>query len=72
MKVQIEWKYKDQTGTYFDDYDWESIEDAEFMYYEGNYSCDCNRSILFLKRPYGKSFECNSGKNKIEIISLQK
>lgn len=32
------------------------VDHAEWMFYEGNYACDCNRS-LFIRRTYGDVIE---------------
>lgn len=43
-------------------------EQAEFMFEDGNYSCDCNRSI-FINREYDTNInpDCNCG-DSIELI----
>lgn len=47
-------QYKDKEFIIHYDFGYEfSLENAEFMFLEGNYSCDCNRS-LFIRREYGE------------------
>jgi len=44
----MNWEYKDKHGYY--EYDFNGFyppESAYFMWEEGNFSCDCNRSIFF-------------------------
>lgn len=71
MKVNIELKYKGKTYNFTDD-GYEDIEHAEYMWEEGNYSCDCNKS-LFIQRNcdesfnYGEEMPCG---DKIELVSL--
>ena len=46
-------RYRRQNFIIYCDFGYEfSAESAEFMFLEGNYSCDCNRS-LFIRRKYG-------------------
>lgn len=48
----FEYKGKEYIIDY--DFGYEYPEDsAHFMFYDGNYSCDCNRS-MFISRKYGK------------------
>ena len=47
-------KYKDKTFILTEDFGKDyAAEDAEWMFTEGNYSCDCNRS-LFIRRQHGE------------------
>lgn len=52
-RVRVTLEYKGQRYTFIDTYSpscpWSSVE---YMWREGNYSCDCNRS-LFLQRQCG-------------------
>lgn len=46
------------------------VDSARFMFEDGNYGCDCNRSS-FLQDQYGDTFpelECG---NKIEMVNLE-
>lgn len=64
-------KYKDKT--YIFDYDFGedySVEGAEFMFEDGNYSCDCNRS-MFIKRYCDKNFEEMDCGEEIELVNLR-
>jgi hypothetical protein len=36
-----------ETRTYFYDMDWDDASD--WMWGDGNYSCDCNRSLMFMR-----------------------
>ena len=48
-------KYKDKTFVLREDFGKDyPAEDAEWMFTEGNYDCDCNRS-LFIRRQYGEN-----------------
>ena len=47
-------KYKDKTFVLTEDFGKDYLaESAEYMFTEGNYACDCNRS-LFIRRQYGE------------------
>jgi hypothetical protein len=48
------------------DYPWESVV---FMYTEGNYRCDCNRS-LFIATKGNEDFEEMDCGDEIELVSL--
>lgn len=63
-------RYKDKEFTIHHDFGYEyDPEDVKFMFFEGNYSCDCNIS-LFIRREYGEDvipiLECG---NEIEIVN---
>ena len=62
-------KYKDNTFTIHYDlgYDFPDVA-AVFLFEEGNYSCDCNRSSI-IRKEYGKNAieQLNCGEN-IEMI----
>ncbi len=45
-------------------------DSAHFMFYDGNYACDCNRS-LFLKRQYGDEIEEMDCGHEIEVIDFE-
>ena len=48
-------KYKDKTFVLTEDFGKDyPAEHAEWMFTEGNYACDCNRS-LFIRRQHGKT-----------------
>jgi hypothetical protein len=47
------------------------FSNLKWCFTEGNLSCDCNRSLMLRER--WKDFpelECNSGENKIKLVSL--
>lgn len=39
-----------------------------YMWEDGNYSCDCNRSIFFYSLPLDKSFPC--GDTRFKLMDL--
>lgn len=47
-----------------------SDECAEFMFSEGNYACDCNRSI-FLQLFDRAELPCNVGENQIVCLGIR-
>jgi hypothetical protein len=64
-------KYKDKE--YIIDYDFGyeyPKESAEFMFSDGNYACDCNRSV-FIQRYCEPSFPEMDCGNKIELLGLK-
>lgn len=73
MKFQL--KYKEKTYIVEDELcksDPDSECEIPFIWEEGNYSCDCNRS-LFIQRCCDESFPslpCNSEDNQIELIGI--
>jgi hypothetical protein len=65
-------KYKDKEYTLHYDFGKDyNKESAEWMFLEGNYSCDCNRS-LFIRREYGEDAipELDCGE-EIKLLSYQ-
>lgn len=56
------------------DYDYDEYGDeeayrlVEFMWEEGNYSCDCNRFIFM----YDADVSCNTGENVIEVMAIER
>ena len=55
------------TKVHHDDYDWGDESAMLFQWTEGNYSCDCNRSIDFYDDE-AKRLECSAG----NVIALDK
>jgi hypothetical protein len=54
LRVRLSWRWRDKAGTYEDPVGkgtaWRDEETGEpnfFMWEEGNYSCDCNKAVLF-------------------------
>jgi hypothetical protein len=46
--------------------------DSPYMWEEGNYSCDCNRKLFFIREKEGREptkeeTPCNSGKNRFLV-----
>ena len=70
METIVTLKYKDKG--YIFKYDWGkySIEGADFMFEEGNYSCDCNKSI-FIRQYCDKDFPEMECGQKIKLINLK-
>ena len=46
-------------------------ESMLFLWSEGNFSCDCNRSLFFYDDDEEQELPCNPDENIIELISLQ-
>ena len=73
-RVRIHWETNEQEGIYIDPPKKPSIFFDEggpnfFIWEEGNYSCDCNRSIFFLGRSYDDAMPC--GKDYFKIPSIE-
>lgn len=61
-----------ETLNYIDD-DWEDdseVSTVEFMWTEGNYSCDCNRSLFLYEWDDTRQLPCNEAKNEIVLDRL--
>jgi hypothetical protein len=43
----------------------------EYLWDEGNYSCDCNRSLFLWNFDRAKELKCDLGKNRIELVELE-
>lgn len=56
-----------ETRDFVDDCEY-SDDAIVFMYSEGNYSCDCNRSLFFYA--WLDALDCNAGPNKIQVLSI--
>lgn len=72
MKLfRITLKYRTNYYQYDDDFG-EGYPEASaiFMYEEGNYSCDCNRSVFIQQHCEPKFKEMGCG-DKIELISIK-
>jgi hypothetical protein len=48
----------------------EAEDNFTFLWEEGNYSCDCNRSIFLWPHDDSKHLECSD--NRIELVSLER
>jgi len=46
------------------------VDHVLYQWIDGNYSCDCNRSLLLWDWNGEKTLECSSGENQIELISI--
>ncbi|MCP3685360.1 MAG: hypothetical protein GY861_22140 [bacterium] len=49
------------TYTYETDVDLDDLDRSLFIWEDGNYPCDCNRSMFMYSLPVEKSFPCYSG-----------
>jgi hypothetical protein len=68
--VKLHVKYKGEEYTFEYDFGYAySIDNAKFMFEDGNYSCDCNLSI-FIKEKYPDFPELDCG-NEVEYISIE-
>ncbi len=62
--------YNGKTYDYEEDFGYAyGAESAKFMFEDGNYGCDCNRS-LFLNRKYGKECPTKECGYEIEITEF--
>jgi len=54
------------------EYEWE--DGSDYWWSEGNFSCDCNRYLEFLRAkgqdPALDEAVCNSGDNRYEVVSI--
>lgn len=49
-------------------YDCDSWEDVEFMWREGNFACDCNRSAFF--EYTDEDHPCSSAVSRFKVVSV--
>jgi len=56
-----------ETKDYQEKYDWEEEHSMLYQWFDGNYSCDCNRAI-FMKGEYIENAPCSDG--KIDVIKI--
>jgi hypothetical protein len=75
MKVKVAAKLKDTRNGYSKIYRYEvepEYADSQwYMWHEGNYSCDDNRSIFLYNWDEDKKLDCNHGDNLIELVWLK-
>lgn len=75
--IKVVYRYRGKKYVTFQDYYiFEQTPDSlnddwEYIYREGNYSCDCNRS-LFIQRQCDPAFPDLQCGDKIKMISLEK
>ena len=69
MKTKVTLRHKEKNYTFI--YDWgKYTEDAaDFMFTDGNYACDCNKSI-FIKQYCDKNFLKMKCGDEIALIEL--
>jgi len=70
-KSTVTLKYQGKEYTF--DYDWNEdypTDSANFMFEEGNYSCDCNKKI-FLNQYCGLKIDNEDCGDKIELVSIE-
>ena len=44
---------------------------ADWMWTQGNYSCDCNRSLFLYDGDITRELPCNTDNNVIELVALE-
>ena len=59
-----------ESRIYHDDYKREKKDDF-YIWAEGNFSCDCNRSIFFYDYEEDKEMDCSKGRIVIEKIVIR-
>ena len=55
------------------EHDWpdsSGLRGVLWLWTEGNYACDCNRSIFLLGRDLDNTLSCNSDDPTIELVEL--
>jgi hypothetical protein len=69
--AEIVLKYKEKEYKFnFDFGSYIPSENAEYLFEDGNYACDCNRS-MFIKKYCNKDFlELQCGGDEIDLISF--
>ncbi len=71
-RARVHWKYRDKTGVYEDNTPSVWFDDDGtpnfFMWEEGNFSCDCNKSNFFGLAEDGGFWSCG---DEIEITKLE-
>lgn len=71
MEVEVILEYQGKQYKYVYDFgEGYPYESAEFMYTEGNYSCDCNRSI-FIQEHCDNDFPEMECGEEIKLVSLK-
>lgn len=67
MAIKVVWEYAGEKGEYIDKNYQGTLENASFLWKEGDFSCDCNRSDLFgLTKKYPE--KCEEGTlSKLEV-----
>ena len=65
VKITLKDTLTNTTATYIDERATEDKYEESFMWTDGNYACDCNRSIFFFG-DIEQSLEC--GDNRFEVI----
>jgi hypothetical protein len=69
--AEVALKHEGKVYRFYYDFGYEyPKESAEFMFSDGNYACDCNRS-LFIQRYCEPSFPEMDCGNKIELLGLK-
>lgn len=72
FKILLEYKKKQYeiTQTWEKNYGWDTKrEGVTYMFEEGNYSCDCNKSF-FIKRQCDSKFKEMDCGDKIKLIKI--
>lgn len=69
--AKMKMKYNGKEYDYEEDFGYAyPVESAHFMFEDGNYACDCNRSI-FLHRRYGDEIQIKECGHEIEITDFE-
>ena len=69
--AKMKLKYNGKEYDYQEDFGYAyPIESAEYMFKDGNYSCDCNKS-LSLNRKYGDEVPVKGCGDEIELIEFE-
>jgi len=71
IKVKAEIKHAGKIVTEIYEVEEKYAESQEFLWTEGNYSCDCNRSIFFFELNVDDCWPCNLENNLFELVSLE-
>lgn len=58
---------------YYAEYEWEDEADMFYMWFEGNYACDCNRSLFLYNGDETQELACNiyDDDNVIKIVKIE-
>jgi hypothetical protein len=47
------------------------VDSQYYWWFDGNASCDCNRSLFLYNYDGSKELDCNNGNNIIELVWLK-
>lgn len=69
MRVQVKLEYDGVVYSFSPTFDYDDFSSAEFMFTDGNFGCDCNRSI-FIGEHCDENFEPMECGDKIKLIDI--